>query len=329
LLTLLNDILDFSKIEAGHLTLDTHEFSIRDCVKEVVALFQFRAREKNLALTARVADGVPAGVVGDPARLRQILVNLVGNALKFTSAGSVAIEVETRPAAPGKVVCRFAVTDTGPGIPESKRELIFRPFEQADGSITRQYGGTGLGLAICRSLVERMHGAIGVESEAGRGSTFFFTAEFAGAAGSGLKRVPATEPAGAACLRGLRFLLAEDNAVNLMVATRLLEKRGATVVPAEDGRAAVEALRTGDFDVVLMDVQMPVMDGYEATRRIRDMERGSGGHTPILACTANAMKGDDELCFAAGMDGYISKPIRVEELVAKIGDVLTACSPRG
>ncbi len=325
LLTLLNDILDFSKIEAGHLTLDRQKFALRECVGEVVKLFQFSAREKGLALIAQVAAEVHPWVEGDPARLRQILVNLVGNALKFTFTGGVRIEVDSQPqtaASSGRIVYRFAVRDTGMGIPKSKSEIIFRPFEQADGSITRHYGGTGLGLAICRGLVEQMGGAIWVESEEGRGSCFQFTAEFGLVSGIPEQVNPTGFTPNTASLEGLRVLLAEDNAVNLMLATRLLQKHGMKVVEVEDGRSAVEAWRQGSFDLVLMDVQMPVMDGYQAAREIRGLERQKGAHTPILACTANALQGDEDLCLAAGMDGYVAKPIRIEELLRAMELVL-------
>ncbi len=325
LLTVLNDVLDFSKVEAGHLTLERREFSLRQCVDEVVKLFQFRAREKGLKLSAEVAADVPERVVGDPGRLRQILVNLVGNALKFTSAGSVRIEVESQPApapAPAAIECRFAVQDTGMGISKSKCDLIFQPFEQADGSITRQFGGTGLGLAICRRLVERMNGVISVESEEGRGSCFRFTARFAAPSADSPVSAPAA-PLGAEGHRAaLHVLVAEDNPVNLMLVARMLEKHGMKVVAVEDGRAAVEAWKSDRFDLVLMDIQMPVLDGNQAAREIRGLEKIRGGHTPILACTANAMHDDEQLSLESGMDGYISKPVRFPELLAAAERVL-------
>jgi signal transduction histidine kinase/ligand-binding sensor domain-containing protein len=325
LLTVLNDVLDFSKVEAGHLALENREFDIRECVAEVVRLFQFRAREKGLDLSAEFSADVPPRAVGDPGRLRQILVNLVGNALKFTSAGAVGVKVELaqeRPETPGSFVCRFCVCDTGPGIPSGKLELIFQPFEQADRSITRQFGGTGLGLAICRRLVERMNGSIRVESEEGRGSCFQFTAELGRAAGQSDPVAPCLSVAGNSRLEGLRVLVAEDNPVNLQLVAVMLQKHGMNVVSVENGRAAVDAWSRGEFDLVLMDVQMPVLDGNQAAREIRGLEKARGGHTPILACTASAMQEDIQLCLASGMDGHISKPIRIGELLLAVEGVL-------
>ncbi|MBL8210067.1 MAG: response regulator [Bryobacterales bacterium] len=324
LLTILNDILDFSKIEAGQLQLDRQVFSIRGCVGEVMKLFQYRATEADVALKADLEGDVPEWVIGDPARLRQTLVNLVGNSLKFTRGGVVSVHVGLDTAGSqraGTYRCVFCVEDTGIGIPPEKLGVIFQPFRQADGSITRQYGGTGLGLAICRSLVHLMGGTITVESTEGVGSRFRFTAEFE-ASVAPAKVETRAEPWPEQTLRGRCVLLAEDNAINRLLATRMLHKCGVEVVAVEDGKAAVQAYRPGRFDFILMDVQMPVMDGYEATRAIRKLEAGHGRHTPIVACTANAMKGDDKLCFQAQMDAYVSKPIKIAELVAVISRLI-------
>jgi two-component system sensor histidine kinase/response regulator len=451
LLAVINDILDFSKIEAGRLELDIAEFRLRDCFAETASVLALRAHQKGLELVYRVAPDVPDALVGDANRLRQILINLAGNSIKFTEKGEVVVKVERESLHGKDLVLHFQVSDTGIGVPPEKQKLIFEPFQQADTSTTRKYGGTGLGLTISTRLVELMGGRIWVESTPGRGSVFHFTArlELSGAAAAAL--MPPPELAGlpvlvvddneSACSalaemlagwkmkpwavtsgeaavkaleraqqeqnqfrivladaampgmdgfaladwirrhldappdiillltttgrpgdvarsaslgaattvikpaspvrmleairqasgvvvpgpgaswqtappvsRPLRLLLAEDNAVNQMLALRLLEKRGHRITVVNNGREALDTLRRGSFDVVLMDVQMPEMGGLEATARIRELEKGSGRHTPIIAMTAHAMTGDRERCLEAGMDGYISKPISQVEL---------------
>jgi len=321
LLTVLNDVLDFSKIEAGRLDLNPIEFSLRQFVEQTKKMLAVSAAEKKLDLDTRVADAVPDCLVGDPDRLRQVLLNLASNAIKFTARGSVTLAVETVRADEGGATLHFALRDTGIGIPADKQELIFEAFRQADGSTTRKYGGTGLGLAICSRLVAMMGGEIRVESELGRGSTFHFTARF------GIGRQTAEEPKpiepvslrklfdstrggenGAAPLR-LYILLAEDNIVNQRLVSRLLEKRGHRVALAGTGHEALQWLERERFDLILMDVQMPDMDGLETTALIRERERQSGSYTPIVALTAHTMKGDRERCLDAGMDNYINKPI--------------------
>jgi PAS domain S-box-containing protein len=462
LLAVINDILDFSKVEAGRLELDTVAFSLRDHLSDTLNSLAPRAYQKGLELACHVAPEVPDSLLGDPVRLGQILVNLVGNALKFTQRGEVVVEVGMSSRTDEEIGVLVAVRDTGIGVPVDKRELIFDPFTQADGSTTRQYGGTGLGLAIARRLVEMMGGRIWVESETGKGSTFHFTArlgvqqhpqarpvpvEVASVHGmpvlvvddnatnrrileemlshwqmkptlaeSGpealealLQAARSGEPfplalldvqmpgmdgytlaeeirknpeiAGATLLvlssssqssesarrrelgihaalnkpikqadlwkaimqamgmplsadaraeaapegtlqqtRPLRLLLAEDNLVNQKLAVRLLERRGHQVVVANNGREALDLLTRGHFDCILMDVQMPEMDGYEATTAIRREEQTTGKHIPIIAMTAYAMKGDRERCLAVGMDRYISKPVRAKELFESIED---------
>ncbi len=333
LLALLNDILDFSKIEAGRLDLSPVEFSLRQCVDETARMLAFAADEKNLKLEIRVSDEVPDRIVGDPHRLRQILMNLLGNSIKFTAAGKVELTVSLEAGQGASVTLHFTVHDTGIGIPADKQKLIFEAFRQADGSTTRKYGGTGLGLAICSRLVEMMGGAIRVESESGRGSTFRFTARFRTAAeearptdaGSLQRLVQAANilpPAQA----GLRVLLAEDTPVNQRLVTRLLEKRGHRVAVAATGREALEWLDREPFDIILMDVQMPDMDGLEATAAIREREKKSGGHTPIVALTARTASGDRERCLAAGMDNYINKPVEGARLLALV-ETVTAARP--
>ena len=460
LLTLLNDILDLSKIEAGRLDLETVPFKLRDGLRDTLRSVAFRAHEKGLELACHVPGDVPDDVLGDPGRLRQIVVNLVGNAVKFTERGEVVTRVRVETRSEHEVVLRFSVTDTGIGIPEEKQRLIFEPFTQADGSTTRKHGGTGLGLAITNQLVEMMGGRIWLESEEGRGSTFHFTARFGVPRGDLVRREaalpsdlhnlavlivddndtsrhiledltrgwnmrPLAASSGREALgaltaahergqvfhlalvdvempgldgfalaerigadprlsgipvilmasaghrgdatrcrelgiagylskpisnsylldailtvlgrpaaqgrkllvtrhtlrerRGaLRVLVAEDNEVNRRLAVRLLERRGHDVVGVEDGARAVAAVQEDRFDLVLMDVQMPGMDGFEATRRIRAAEKASGRRTPIIAVTASAQKGDRERCLEAGMDGYVTKPVEAENLYATI-----------
>jgi len=457
LLTVINDILDFSKIEAGKLELDPIEFKLRDNLNDTLKALAHRAHQKGLELACHVEPGIPKALVGDPGRLRQIIVNLVGNAIKFTQAGEVVVEVGAESHEQGATRLHFAIRDTGIGIAAEKQKLVFEAFTQADGSTTRHYGGTGLGLSIASRLVEMMQGRIWVESEVGKGSTFHFTARFGEAkdtwtpllaaepaqledlsvlvvddnatnrrileemltswrmkpaladsaqaallalerawesgkpfrlvltdahmpeadgftlaerikqhpylAGatimmltSGGQRGDAarcrelgvaaylTKPVGQSELldailrvlgagpqqmelpslvtrhslreerQGLRILLAEDNTVNQRLATRLLEKRGHTVVVAGTGREAMGALERETFDLALMDVQMPDMDGFETTSAIRAKEKVTGKHLLIVAMTAHAMVGDRERCLAAGMDGYVSKPIKAQDL---------------
>ncbi|MGD0133960.1 MAG: PAS domain S-box protein [Bryobacteraceae bacterium] len=466
LMAVINDILDFSKIEAGKLGLDPVEFSLRECVGHAMKTLSVRAHEKNLELICSVPPDLEDAVVGDPVRLRQVVLNLAGNAIKFTTEGEVVLRVQPEATGPDAMTLHFTITDTGMGIPAEKQKIIFEPFTQADTSTTRQHGGTGLGLAISARLIEMMGGRIWVESAAGLGSTFHFTARFGkGAAKSpvGVRVTPAIlenlralivddnatnrqilqknleywrmipsaaagareamdllhraksdgvpfgllivdchmpetdgfmlveeirkspalaglvtvmltsggqrgdgqrckelgiaaylikpilqsellealllalgsssvaaepdQPAIRQALRReggpLRVLLAEDNAVNQRVAVRLLEKQGHKVVVASDGRKALEALARQQFDVVLMDVQMPVMDGVEATAAIREKEKATGIHIPIIAMTAHAMTGDRERFLAGGMDGYVSKPVRGPQLLEAIESALS------
>jgi CheY-like chemotaxis protein len=286
-------------------------------VSESVRAHEPRARDKHLALTCEIAPAVPDVVVGDPKRMRQAIEKLVDNAIKFTAAGGVAVRIDAETTA-DQILLHCCVTDTGIGIPPEKRETIFEPFVQGDGSASRRYGGTGLGLAIASDVVRLMGGNIWVESEVGRGSAFHFTARMSkGPSSAASARAPEPTPLGSgpACLR---VLLAEDNAVNRKVAVRLLENRGHTVVAVEDGAQALRVLDGERFDVVLMDVQMPEMNGFEATAAIRARERVHGGHLPVVALTAHAMKGDRERCLEAGMDAYVTKPVNADELAATL-----------
>jgi PAS domain S-box-containing protein len=461
LLKILNDILDFSKIEAGKLDLDTVEFDLRETLGDALKTFGVRAHEKGLELACHIPPKVPALLVGDPLRLRLVVLNLVGTAVKFTDQGEVVVELSAEPPRDGQTVLHVAVRDTGVGIPKEQRETIFGAFSQGDSSITRKHGGTGLGLAISAQLVALMGGRIWVESESGRGSTFHFTARFgvaeetgrapvcredldglavlvvddnatsrsilremvtswgmrattadggsaavailaeAAAAGRAfslilldavmpemdgfdvlaqIRRRPelagatvlmlssADRPSDAARCRELgvsvylrkptkqselldaitaalgsavgprsarrpedilgadlpplRILLAEDNEVNQELAVRLLQMRGHRVVVCGNGREALDTLAAGSFDVVLMDVQMPEMDGLAATAALRERDKQTGGHVPVVAMTAHAMKGDRERCLAAGMDAYVSKPLRIQELLDVLGSVV-------
>ena len=473
LLTVINDVLDFSKVEAGRLDLEHIEFDLRDLAWETLKSLSIRADEKGLELTCGVDPDLPDVFVGDPGRLRQVLINLVGNAVKFTEKGEIVVRAGTEFRENNQILLHFTVSDTGIGIPCEKHEHIFEAFTQADGSITRKYGGTGLGLAICRQLVEMMGGHIWVESDPGKGSTFHFTASFGmgehlpatarnQADGHTLKDVPVlivddnltnrtilekmvshwgmrpvmaegavnalraleasyasgepfklilldvcmpevdgfmlcqevrrrfgstgttimmlssaaqkehaarcrelgisaylTKPVGQKQLKNsvigalagraqfgssarlsvpgsqvqdervLRILLAEDNPVNQKLALALLEKRGHTVVVANNGREALSAWAAEPFDLILMDLQMPELGGLEATAAIRAKERSTGQHTPIVAITAHAMTGDREKCLDAGMDGYASKPVKPKDLFDAIHAALGAGGARG
>jgi signal transduction histidine kinase/ligand-binding sensor domain-containing protein/CheY-like chemotaxis protein len=323
LLTVLNDVLDFSKIEAGKLDLNPVGFSLRQCVHQTVKIFAVNAAEKRLDLGVHVADSTPDMLTGDPDRLQQVLLNLINNAIKFTSRGGVHLHVDRDPGEAGEVNVHFAVRDTGIGIPADKQKIIFESFRQADGSTTRRFGGTGLGLAICSKLVQLMGGRIWVESDGAKGSTFHFTARFepAEAKAAAPVKVDSLRQLLNAATNGnpaLRILLAEDNVVNQRVAIRLLEKRGHQVMAASSGRQALELFSSETFHLILMDVQMPDMDGLEATRAIRAREQLGFTRTPIVALTAHTMKGDRERCLAAGMDAFITKPIDAVGLVTVV-----------
>ncbi len=317
LLTILNDVLDFSKIEAGRLDLNPIDFSLHKCVADTAKMLRVGAVEQGLELECQIAADVPDNVIGDPDRLRQILFNLIGNAIKFTAKGGVYVRVGRVPEDESGML-RFSVRDTGIGIPRDKQQLIFEAFRQADGSTTRKYGGTGLGLAISSRLVQMMGGVIQVDSTPDCGSTFSFTARFALAPentgakptrAASLKNMLEATRGGDSAPAALRILLAEDNPVNQRLAMRLLERRGHHVEIACSGREAIDWLEKQRFDLILMDLHMPDMDGLEATAMIREREKLHGGRTPIVALTAYTMKGDRERCLEAGMDNYINKPI--------------------
>ncbi len=323
LLVLLNDLLDFSKIEAGKMELHGATFSVRSCLENCIALLAARARQKGIELRLEIGEEFPPLVWGDALRLRQIVLNLAGNAVKFTRRGAVTVRAEYCGMKDGHLCCQFSVADTGIGIPADKQATIFDEFEQGDSSTTRVFGGTGLGLAISRKFVHMMGGQIWLDSEQGRGSTFHFSTCFLPSQTPEREPVP-TSAAGSEPERAFRVLLADDNAINRRLAVRLLEKAGHFVRAVESGDQAVDACAIELFDVVLMDVHMPRMDGIEATRRIRKREQQTGQHIPIIAMTASAMTEDREACIAAGMDGYVSKPICVQELLTTLAEAVVS-----
>ena len=321
LLNLINDILDLSKVEASQLDLEQIGFSLKDHLEKVIEMVAPRAQEKGLTLVCAIAPGVSNDLVGDPTRLRQVLLNLLGNAIKFTPSGTVALHVEPNGDAPGPTFLRFTVTDTGIGISEDKLGRVFERFTQADSSTTRRFGGSGLGLTISRRLVELMGGGIWVESEVDKGSVFGFSVPFEIWSESGR---PADAPIGVgaeAPLPALRILLAEDSPDNCTIALAYLEDTPYRIDVAETGAIACQMFKTGDYDLVLMDRQMPVMDGLTATRTIRAWEKAQDRlATPIIALTASALKGDRETCLAAGCTAYLTKPIKQEVLLRAIRD---------
>jgi CheY-like chemotaxis protein/HPt (histidine-containing phosphotransfer) domain-containing protein len=333
LLLIVNDILDFSKIEAGKLDLESTEFHLHDTLDDTLHTLAPRAHAKGLELAYYVADEVPSCLIGDPVRLRQVITNLVGNSIKFTQEGKVVIRVSKLAQTADGTTLQVEVTDTGIGIPLNKQRDIFKAFTQADASTTRQFGGTGLGLTISSYLVRKMGGQISVQSEEGHGTTFTFTAVFG-------RKDHLTECADAAFggpaehaeptillppvrqLPPLNVLVAEDGLVNQKLVRELLHKQGHRVTIVPSGADAIVAWQTQPPDVILMDVQMPGMDGLAATEKIRDLERETGRHIPIVAMTAHAMQGDRERCLAAGMDQYVSKPLRIHQLIDAVASAL-------
>ena len=324
LLSLLNEVLDLSKIEAGKMTLEKIPFELRALLRDCVKSHETMAARKGVTMEGDISPNLPEHVIGDPLRIRQIVGNLLSNAAKFTEHGSVVLRADGSQNESGDLRLKLAVCDTGVGIPSDKLDQIFDKFTQADGSISRKYGGTGLGLAITRKLVELHSGEIGVASEVGVGTTFQVTlssgisvnhARRESAKGSQIAAPPPAieDPA--------RILVVEDNHVNQKVVSAVLRKHGFAVEIANDGREALSQLEAADFDLVLMDVQMPVLDGLEATGLIRQNARWNG--LPIIAMTAHAMNGDRERCLAAGMDGYIAKPVHPTDLVQAIEQFLT------
>ena len=315
LLELLNEILDLSRIEAGRFELESIPFSLHDTVEQVVKTLRVRAKEKALALIYNPPSDMPEKFMGDPLRFRQILMNLVDNAIKFTHSGGITVNATILEQTSENARIEFAVSDTGIGISPEDQEKIFTPFTQADASTTRNYGGTGLGLTISRKLVELMEGRIWVKSQPGQGSTFSFTSSLKLQEGKAAEKIKPRKKAVHGSMRGLKILLVEDTPTNQKLAEYLLTRRGHLVEIAQNGRQALEMVQQNVYEVVLMDVQMPIMDGFQATAAIRALQDPIKSHVPIIAMTAHALKGDAERCLESGMDAYVSKPIQGEELI--------------
>ena len=332
LLTIINDILDFSKIEARKLELKQADFDLRSLMADLVSVMGIRARDKSLAFTCTIAPDVPSYLQGDPGRLRQILTNLTSNAIKFTERGEVAVQVAVVSQTDRETLLRFSIRDTGIGIPANKRHRLFHRFTQVDASTTRKYGGTGLGLTISKELAEMMGGEVGINSEPGQGSEFWFTVRLSLRSEQVCRRIPPTSPQGVRAIAAntkatrrrinrnkVHILLAEDNVTNQFVALKILEKLGYRADAVTNGQEAIAALRKHPYDLVLMDCQMPELDGYAATQAIRNQTSGVlNSQIPIIAMTANAMQGDREKCLAAGMNDYLSKPVQQQQLAAAL-----------
>nr|NQU92195.1 response regulator [Bacteroidota bacterium] len=333
LLSLINDVLDFSKIEAGKLNFEIIQFSLNSVLSDVEKILSARASEKGLEFKIFTEHTIPEKIIGDPHRLKQVILNLANNAVKFTSKGSVKIFINLLEKNRSGIKFKFEVQDTGIGISKEAGKMVFKEFTQLDASTTRKFGGTGLGLSISKKLAHLMNGEIGVESEVGKGSTFWFTAKF----GRVKQRKSENLKAEQEKLdfiekleKDLSVLLVEDNKINQKIAIFNLKKAGYLVDLAENGKDAVEKFESGNYDLILMDILMPIMNGFKATEKIRAIESKSDGagkkinnRIPIVALTANAMKGDREACLAAGMDGYISKPFKQAELVELLKNIVS------
>ena len=327
LLSLINDILDLSKIEAGQMEFERIRFSPHQVIADVLSVMRVRASEKSLTLDARWLGRVPATIENDPARLRQLLLNLVGNSIKFTEKGDIQIVARLLGT---EEQLQIEVIDTGIGIPPEKREAIFAPFSQADVSVTRKFGGTGLGLSICRHLVAGMGGAISVESTVGQGSAFTVTLATGPLEGvtllvsptEALRRTPKPSDRVLTRLDGLRVLIVDDGDTNRKLIKILLTRAGATVDTAENGQICLDKMAESEFDAILMDMQMPVLDGYSATRRLREQ----GQRLPIIALTAHALKGEEDKCRAAGCDGYLTKPVNRDDLIECVHGMCAAAA---
>ena len=331
LLRLLNDVLDLSKIEAGKTELEISEFDVDELVQTAANLWRARAEEKGLRFKVSLGGDSAPRLSGDPVRIKQILFNLIGNAIKFTHEGSVEVVLRTLNIGPARTVLSARVADTGCGVPEHAQDKLFSAFTQADGATSRRYGGTGLGLTISKRLVELMGGTIGFESTPGKGSVFYFEAPLHRVAErASPPAAPAVEPTAAEFQAAQgdqpKILVAEDNPINQEVIRGFLKLRGWTCKTAPDGAAAVDAVKREGFDLILMDVQMPGMDGFEATAEIRALP-APACETPILALTANAMRGDDKRCRAAGMDGYAAKPIDKRAFFSEVDRLLSEARP--
>lgn len=327
LLGLLNDILDLSRVEAGKIVLENIEFHLPNVIKSVVKGLSILARNKNLELVLNIHQQVPELLLGDPVRLRQVLINLINNAIKFTEKGKVTVEIQMASQNDDRVTLLFSVQDQGIGISRAAQNKLFNVFVQAEGSTARRFGGTGLGLAICKRLVELMGGRIWVESEEGKGSNFSFTSDYKIVKLDQVQIGPVYghQAEGAQSseeIKNLSILLAEDNVINQKIAVRMLEKQGWRVEAVETGKQVVEKVNQNQYDLVLMDAQMPGMDGMEATRIIRGAEKQTGKHIPIIALTARAMEDDRKKFLECGMDGYVAKPIDRKKLFEEITSII-------
>ncbi len=319
LLALINDILDLSKIEAGKISLEYTPFSPGIIIKEIINIQMLQIKQKGLKIVTSISSELPEIVVGDPLRFRQIFLNLLGNAIKFTDTGEIVVAVSVSGLSSDAVTIKLSVRDTGIGMEADTISRIFAPFEQADNSTTRRYGGSGLGLSICRRLTELMGGRIWAESVLGKGSVFFVELTL-GVSDSCLNDVKIKQEESLINLpeKPLRILVAEDNKVNAVTTVAMLGYLGHNADVAADGNKAVELWSSRLFDCILMDIQMPVMDGRLAAATIRGQERSLGGHTPIIALTAHALQGDREGLIAEGFDGYVAKPVQISDLAAEL-----------
>lgn len=320
LLVIINDILDLSKIEAGKINFEKIDFNIKEQLETVLTTFRLNAEEKSIGLEYHIDDDVPAVIVGDPYRLNQIIMNLTSNAIKFTEKGGITIRVSCVEKTEHNALLQFNVIDTGIGIAADKLDYIFNIFTQETSSTTRRFGGTGLGLSISKRLVELQQGTISVASEPGKGSDFSFTIRFGISDKSADHLTPKGKPVVSEKLANLKILLAEDNEFNQMVAVDTLEEliENVTVDIAKNGKEAVDKIIANKYDVVLMDIQMPEMDGYEATRLIRSNSDASINAIPIIAMTASVIKAEVDKCYESGMNAFVGKPFTTEELIEKI-----------
>ena len=324
LLAILNDILDLSKIEAGKLSFENIAFNFKQIIKDIVILYSLKSEQQGVLLVQQIDESMPEYLMGDPTRLRQVIVNLVSNALKFTRQGQVKVSLDVVKKQAGSVDIKVTVSDTGIGISQAAQETLFNAFTQADGSTTRKYGGTGLGLAIVSQLVDMMGGSLGVDSVEGEGSAFWFTANL-----QNTDEIPETAAEAAtgdgSFQLNAKILLVEDNPINQMVAQKMLEKIGLKATLANNGIEALKLLKEQVFDLVLMDCQMPEMDGFDATREIRklDIKALNQQPVPVVAMTANVMSGDRERCLEVGMDDYIGKPVQRDKLESVLGKWLS------
>lgn len=325
--SVVNGILDFSRLGSGQFELESIPFSLRACLGDTLQLLAFEARQKGLRLECDIAREVPDTLLGDPVRLGRIVVNLVSNAIKFAGQGDIVVRAAVMAGNTDEVSCLFSVSDQGCGIPPEQQAAIFLPYRQADRSTARRHGGSGLGLAICRGLVDMMNGKIWVDSAPGKGSTFYFTACFGRPAVPDSLPTPVARPAPLEVLPRLSILLVEDNPINRRLTQILLEKAGCRVLLADNGAAACACLKQERPDIILMDVEMPGLDGLETTGAIRRLEIRRGGHIPIIALTAHAMSRDSERCLGAGMDAYLAKPVDPALLLATIRRIAARPKP--